>query len=142
MFQALDNDKNRIVTRDEFLADMQNDGMDATAAATLFKELDETRTGHVTLAKFDHYVAVHTLSIVRDTFHKLDVSHDRQVTKKEFLHYFLGNGLSQKQGNTLWSHMDINGNGKINFVEYRDWAKENLTVASLDEVAVSLGLSG
>eukprot|EP00440_Ansanella_granifera_P043421 gb/GFBE01047070.1/.p1 GENE.gb/GFBE01047070.1/~~gb/GFBE01047070.1/.p1 ORF type:complete len:274 (+),score=42.75 gb/GFBE01047070.1/:1-822(+) len=141
MFQALDNDSSRVVTREEFISDLQTDGIDGKEATALFNELDETHTGRLTLAKFDHYVAVHTLSMVRDTFKKLDQSHDRQLSKKEFVQYFLGNGLSHDQADALWSHMDANGNGQINFVEYRDWAKETLATASLDEVSMKLGLS-
>mmetsp|Transcript_98885 Transcript_98885/g.176174 ORF Transcript_98885/g.176174 Transcript_98885/m.176174 type:complete len:263 (+) Transcript_98885:91-879(+) len=141
MFDAMDEDHSRVVTHDEFVEDLRADGVDTKEAKKLFAEIDETRTGRLTLAKFDHYVAVHTLSMVRDTFKKLDTSKDRQITKKEFITYFLGNGLSKKQAFALWSHMDRNQNGKVNFVEYRDWASETLSQASLDDVSVQLGLS-
>ena len=31
--------------------------------------------------------------------------------------------------------------GKISFVEYRDWAQDTLAVTSLEDVAMSLGMS-
>lgn len=142
MFDALDGNDDRVVPREDFVDILMHEGTDPKDAAALFLQLDEAHTGRLTLAKFDHYVAVHTLSMVRDTFKVLDESHDRQVQRKEFIQYFLGNGLSKQQAKDLWNNMDANGNGKINFVEYRDWAREVLASASLDEVAVQLRLSG
>lgn len=142
MFDALDGNDDRVVPREEFVDFLIHDGTDPKDAAALFNELDEARTGRLTLAKFDHYVSCHTLSMVRDTFKNLDESHDRQIQRREFVHYFLGNGLSKKQAKDLWNHIDQNGNGKVNFVEYRDWAREVLASSSLDEISVQLGLSG
>lgn len=141
MFEALDTDRDRVVTQEEFVDALHVEGLDAREAVHMFREIDESRTGRLTLAKFDHYVAVHTLAIVRDTFKKLDASHDRQIKREEFVRYFLGNGLSKGQARSLWDSMDTNRNGKINFVEYRDWATETLTTTSLDDIAVGLGLS-
>ena len=78
---------------------------------------------------------------MRDSFKQLDASHDRQIAKKEFVQYFLGNGLSKAQCHALWDGIDGNHNGKISFVEYRDWAQDTLAVTSLEDVAMSLGMS-
>ena len=78
---------------------------------------------------------------MRDSFKQLDASHDRQIVKKEFVGYFLGNGLSKAQCRALWDGIDANHNGKISFVEYRDWAQDTLAVTSLEDVATSLGMS-
>ena len=103
--------------------------------------IDETHTRKLSLTKFEHYCSCHTLQIVRDSFKQLDASHDRQVVKREFVKYFLGNGLSKAQCRALWDAIDANRNGKVSFVEYRDWAQETLAVASLEDVAASLGMS-
>ncbi|CAE8582591.1 unnamed protein product [Polarella glacialis] len=141
MFEALGNDHSRDVTQEEFVAALATEEVDTKEAIALFREIDESRTGRLTMAKFDHYVAVLALSIVRDTFKRLDASKDRQVQKEEFVRYFLGNGLSKDQVMSLWQAIDPNGNGKVCFQEYRDWAKEALTTSSLDDISASLGLS-
>lgn len=141
MFEALDGDHDRVVTKDEFIVALQADGIEVNKASALFKEMDETRTGRLTIAKFDHVVAMHTLKIISTTYKSLDPSHERQITREELMRYFLGNGLDKQQASRLWDSMDINHNGKINFVEYRDWAQETLQSTSLDQVSVSLGLS-
>mmetsp|Transcript_8579 Transcript_8579/g.17790 ORF Transcript_8579/g.17790 Transcript_8579/m.17790 type:complete len:265 (+) Transcript_8579:3-797(+) len=141
MFDALDKDDSHVVTEEEFVQALMSEGVDQREAVSLFRQMDESHSGHLTVAKFDHYVAVHTLSIVRDTFKKLDESKDRQIQRTEFVRYFLGNGLSKRQASRLWEEMDKNQNGKINFVEYRNWALETLATTSLGQVAAKLGLS-
>jgi len=141
MFGALDLDNNHIVTEGEFVEAMAAEGITVGEAKLLFKQMDDARMGRLTLAKFDHYVAVHTLAIVRSSFKSLDAKHDRQIKRKEFAMYFLGNGLSRHQVSRLWDDIDKNGNGKVNFVEFRDWALETLETTSLDQVAANLGLS-
>jgi len=141
MFDSLDQDENHVVTWDEFLNTMTSEGTSEQEARHLFREMDDSHTGRLTIAKFDHYVAVKTLAIVRSSFKTLDSSTDRQISQKEFKMYFLGNGLSKRQVRNLWDAMDKNRNGKINFVEYRDWAGDVLETTSLDQVAVSLGMS-
>jgi Ca2+-binding EF-hand superfamily protein len=141
LFGALDLDNNNIVTEGEFIEAMAAENVYEKDARALFKQMDDSRTGHLTVAKFDHYVAVHTLAIVRSTFKDLDTKHDRQIKKNEFAMYFMGNGLSRVQVGRLWNDIDKNRNGKINFVEYRDWALERLETTSLDQVAMSLGMS-
>lgn len=141
MFAAMDQDKSNVVTKGEFVSVMQSEGIEVNEAHALFKQMDESRTGRLTIAKFDHAVAVHTLKMIRDTFKALDHSHDRQIQREEFVRYFLGNGLDQQQASRLWDSIDQNHNGQINFVEYRDWAQETLQTESLDQVALKLGLS-
>jgi len=141
MFDALDIDDNRVVMESEFVAFLAEEGILEKEARHLFREMDDSHTGRLTIAKFDHYVSVHTLAIVRDSFNSLDASKDRQIQRKEFALYFMGNGLSKQQVSRLWEQIDKNRNGKINFTEYRDWSQEQLGTTSLDQVAASLGLS-
>jgi len=141
MFDALDLDNNNIVTEDEFVSALSEEGILEKEARMLFREMDDSHTRRLTVAKFDHYAAVHTLAIVRDSFKSLDASKDRQICRKEFALYFMGNGLSKRQVSRLWEQIDVNNNGKINFTEYRDWSRDVLEMVSLDQVAVSLGLS-
>lgn len=141
MFDALDLDGSHVVTVEEFVSALKSEGILERDARNLFREIDDSHTGRLTVAKFDHYSAVHTLAIVRDSFKSLDASKDRQIQRKEFAMYFMGNGLSKHQASLLWDQMDRNNNGKINFTEYRDWAQEVLDITSLDQVAVRLGMS-
>ena len=141
MFDALDDTDDHTVTEREFVDGLAADGVDPGAARALFKAIDETHTRKISLTKFEHYCSCHTLQIVRDSFKQLDASHDRQIAKKEFVQYFLGNGLSKAQCHALWDGIDGNHNGKISFVEYRDWAQDTLAVTSLEDVAMSLGMS-
>lgn len=141
MFEALDLDNNKVVTEQEFVAALSEEGVLEKEARSLFREMDDSNTGRLTVAKFDHYAAVHTLAIVADSFKSLDASKDRQIQRKEFALYFMGNGLSKRQASRLWQEIDTNSNGKINFTEFRDWARDTLETTSLDQVAMSLGLS-
>lgn len=141
MFDALDLDDCRDVAEDEFVAALAEENIIKKDAARLFRSMDDSSTGRLTLAKFDHCVAVHTLAIVRDSFKCLDASSHRQIQRSDFAMYFMGNGLSKPQAARLWQEIDRKGSGKINFTEYRDWAAEVLEGSSLPAVAVSLGLS-
>eukprot|EP00933_Yihiella_yeosuensis_P081545 TRINITY_DN95184_c0_g1_i1.p1 TRINITY_DN95184_c0_g1~~TRINITY_DN95184_c0_g1_i1.p1 ORF type:complete len:276 (-),score=30.61 TRINITY_DN95184_c0_g1_i1:55-882(-) len=141
MFEAMDQDNTSDITKEEFMAVLIGEGIPQKDAVELFHSIDESHSGRITLAKFDHYVAVHTLGMVRQTFKSLDSSNDRQIQKQEFVRYFLGNGVSKRQAALIWLDMDKNSNGRINFVEYRDWAQATLQNASIDEVAINLGLS-
>jgi len=141
MFDALDVDNNHSVTELEFVQALAEEGIVEKEARSLFREMDESQTGRLTVAKFDHYAAVHTLSIVRDSFKCIDASRDRQIHRKEFAIYFMGNGLSKSQVSRLWADIDCNNNGKINFSECRDWARDALEMNSLHQVAMSLGMS-
>mmetsp|Transcript_64060 Transcript_64060/g.169718 ORF Transcript_64060/g.169718 Transcript_64060/m.169718 type:complete len:249 (-) Transcript_64060:71-817(-) len=141
LFSSLDSDGSHIVDREEFVTGMRAQGMDPREAADLFAEMDASRTGHLTVAKFDHFVAMQTLTMVKNVFKNLDDSHDRQIDKTEFKTYFMNNGLSPAQAKALWDDIDLNRNGKVSFVEFRDWASETLATQSLAQVAHSLGLS-
>lgn len=143
MFEALDLDGNNAVTEDDFVSAMADnpEGVLEKEARVLFRKMDDSRTGRLTVAKFDHYAAIHTLAIVRDSFKSIDASKDRQMQRKEFAMYFMGNGLSKSQVGRLWAEIDWNGNGKVNFTEYRDWALAALEGKNLHQVAASLGLS-
>jgi Ca2+-binding EF-hand superfamily protein len=141
MFDALDVDGNHVVSEQEFVTHLSNEGILDKEARLLFREMDDSRSGRLTIAKFDHYSSVHTLAIIRDSFRSLDASKDRQIQRKEFAMFFMGNGLSKAQVSRLWREIDTNSNGKVNFVEFRDWAREALEVQSLDQVAMSLGMS-
>jgi len=140
MFDALDDDDDHVVTRAEFVAAMKQHGMHASDAESLFREMDDSRSGRLTVAKFDHYVAMYTLNMVKETFKGIDTSSDKQISKQEFKMFFMDHGLSAAQATALWDSMDSNKNGKINFVEYRNWALEAFTSDSLDRVALELGL--
>jgi len=140
MFEALDVDDSGMVTKGEFVSYMGTHAVPKAEAVKLFHDMDESHTGRLTIAKFDHYCAVRTLAMVRATFKQLDPSHDRQIKKKEFCAYFMGNGMGKRQINALWDKMDSNRNGKVNFVEYRDWAADNLQQEDLNDIAIDLGI--
>jgi len=141
MFDALDSDHSGVVLKDEFISFLATEGIGKQEAQALFNEMDSNRSGKLTVAKLDSYCAIRTMGMVASTFHRLDKSHDRQIRKAEFKAYFMGNGLSKHQVNTLWGTMDKNQNGKINFVEYREWARDNLERADITDICIDLGLS-
>lgn len=141
MFDAMDLDGSHVVTETEFVLHLSEEGVVEKDARVLFREIDDSGTRRLTVAKFDHYVAVHTLKIVRDSFKSIDASKDRQIQRKEFAMYFMGNGLTKAQVSRLWNQIDCNNNGKINFTEFRDWGNDMLAGQSLDQVAMSIGMS-
>merc|ERR1712196_47809 len=79
MFDALDIDGSHVVTENEFVQALAEEGVVEKEARVLFREIDDSGTKRLTVAKFDHYVAVHTLTIVREAFKTIDASKDRQI---------------------------------------------------------------
>merc|ERR1712218_362168 len=119
----------------------ETQGVSRNEADAMFKEMDQSGSGVITVAKFDHYAAMHTLDMVKQIFKSIDTSSDKQILKQEFKTYFMENGLNQAQAHKLWDSMDLNRNGKISFIEFRDWGLQVLETHSLEEVAAGLGLS-
>eukprot|EP00931_Biecheleriopsis_adriatica_P003729 TRINITY_DN105500_c0_g1_i1.p1 TRINITY_DN105500_c0_g1~~TRINITY_DN105500_c0_g1_i1.p1 ORF type:complete len:264 (+),score=63.26 TRINITY_DN105500_c0_g1_i1:49-840(+) len=142
MFNALDQDDSKVIEREEFVAALAAEGMDQQEGQALFRKMDTTNSGKLTIAKFDNYVATTTLELIKDTFKLLHPSKDRVVEKKEFKAYFMGNGLSQDQASALWNSLDTNKNGKISFIEFREWAQDAFISESVDQVAAKLGIHG
>lgn len=61
---------------------------------------------------------------------------DRQISKKEFAQFFLAQGVSKKSVNALWTKVDTNKNGKINFIEFKTWALQILEAPVLETLLV------
>ena len=142
IFDSLDPDSNHSVTRNEFLHVAVSRGLSLEEAKSQFSEMDETRTGMITVAKFDLFVKKRTITKVRDTFKEIDMQDggkDRQLTASDVRRFFLNNGLSRDQISSLWTELDANKNGKVNFKEWRSWAETHLTALVVDETAASAG---
>ena len=96
------------------------------AAEDLFREIDVTRTGKVTKAKFGHFVSVKTVESVLLAFKGADQDGNRQLTGYEFGQFARKHGISRKRSDDLWEKLDYNGNGKLSFKEFRDFAVERM----------------
>merc|ERR1712113_584425 len=119
---------------------MKKQNVPAPEAEALFREMDFSGSGFISVAKFDKYAALHTLDMVRQIFKNIDSSPDKKISKDEFKAYFLQTGLSEKQAHKLWDAIDENRNGSISFSEFKDWGLCHLEKNSLEEVASTLGL--
>lgn len=92
-------------------------------AKLLFEEIDVSRTGRITIAKFQQYSVVASINLMRKHFKEMDESKDRQIEFKEFESFFLRNN-SAKLTERLWKKLDSNKNGKVNFKEWKVWAED------------------
>eukprot|EP00927_Polykrikos_kofoidii_P010409 TRINITY_DN14398_c0_g2_i1.p1 TRINITY_DN14398_c0_g2~~TRINITY_DN14398_c0_g2_i1.p1 ORF type:complete len:244 (+),score=46.52 TRINITY_DN14398_c0_g2_i1:54-734(+) len=124
IFEAMDEDDDHLITKREFTRALVETGHSQTDALTLFKEIDNTGSGKLSFAKFQAYQRVHVINLVRDAFKDADMERDRQLSKREFFTFFLGQGLTKQSCADFWDKIDVNGNKKVNFVEFRDWATE------------------
>ena len=95
-------------------------------------EMDSSGTGVLTLAKFDHAVGIRVINLIREAFARADASSDRQLIKREFMKFAVASALSSDAASTLWGNLDTNGNGKVNFKEFRDWASTVLDEHAID----------
>ena len=118
-------------------------GFDQTAVENLFAEIDTSGSRRITIAKFDLFAVVQTITAVRNEFMKMDAPTssssrrgDRQITKKEFVQFFLAQGVSKQASVALWSHADTNENSKINFTEFKTWALEILEAPVLENLLI------
>jgi len=124
IFDKMDENEDKIVKRDEFLSAVtQNDTMTEEDAKLLFAEIDVSRTGRITIAKFQQYSVVASIHLMRKHFSEMDDSKDRQIQEKEFKNFFTQRN-STKRTDQLWNKLDKNKNGKVNFKEWKVWAED------------------
>ena len=124
LFDAMDSNEDKIVKKSEFVAALTKDGMiEEEEAKLLFEEIDVSRTGRITIAKFQQYSVVASINLMRKHFKEMDESKDRQIEFKEFESFFLRNN-SAKLTERLWKKLDSNKNGKVNFKEWKVWAED------------------
>lgn len=132
LFDAMDLDGDKNVIESEFVDDLLADGWSKEAAEGLFKDMDQSNTGVLTLAKFDSYVSIHTINLIRASFGASDDDGNRQLSKKEFKQFAAHNALGKRAAGMLWDNLDTNSNGRVNFKEFRDWAQKMLDGHAID----------
>lgn len=132
IFATLDDDEDHILTKREFVRGLMDEGVPKRTALQLFKEIDTTRSKKITIAKFQAYQNRHVINVVRKAFKEADENGDRQIMRKELIRFFLNQGLVKNDAAALWCKIDVNGNGKINFKEFRDWAQDEIQEQALD----------
>ena len=141
LFTGLDADNDKVITRDEFVAALTRAPtsgsiwrpLSEAQAQDKFKEVDAVGPGRLTKAKLEQFVVVSTITMVRDKFRAADTDRNRQVDKKEFGRFFKAQGVSRERMRQLWAKLDKDGNGKVKYTEWRDWADELLAGETLDE---------
>jgi len=139
IFASVDADGSKVITRGEFVGALTTAPGEsiwgvftAAAADALFDEIDVSKTGKITKAKFGHFVDVKTIESLQAQFKSADSDRDRQLTLQEFRGYGRRLGITRQRTDALWAKIDENGNGKINFVEFRNWARDRLAPATVD----------
>ena len=65
LFESLDDDDDKVVVKGEFLTGLADDGFDRASAEALFAEIDTSQSGRITVAKFDLFAVVRTITAVR-----------------------------------------------------------------------------
>ena len=48
--------------------------------------------------------------------------------------FLLGAGLSKDQAVRVWEQLDENGNGKISYPEFSNWAQDRLADVAVDDI--------
>lgn len=86
-FKSIDGNDDKTFDKTEFVAAMTAPEKLATfgefsaeEAAALFDDMDNTKTGKMSLAKFDYYFVLKTITNVNDKFKQIDGDDDRQIS--------------------------------------------------------------
>ena len=96
----------------------------------LFNDVTSGR-GSVSLAKLDAYVRA---SAVQEAIRKYRSANDGdQLTHVSFMAFMKGEGVHPSDALAMWHRIDENRNGKVNLVEFRDWAADMLKLSTLTE---------
>lgn len=131
LFSMSDSNDDKVVRREEFVRAMSS-MMNESDASSLFDEIDDSKTGRITMAKFLHYNVVTSINEMRRHFKAMDDDSNRQVTREEFFLFFVPTN-SETTTSKLWSKLDTNSNGKVNFKEWKVWAEDVCAVKSLND---------
>ena len=141
IFQSLDADGSYTITRGEFISALTRPSpsthpsiwrtMNEAEAARIFDDITTGR-GKVTLAKLDGWVVSQALHAA---IHKYRAAkgEDKQLEKPEFVRFLEGEGAPRNVAERLWHRCDTNRNGRVNLMEFRDWAGDLLKLGVLEE---------
>eukprot|EP00497_Spongosphaera_streptacantha_P000483 TRINITY_DN130_c0_g2_i5.p1 TRINITY_DN130_c0_g2~~TRINITY_DN130_c0_g2_i5.p1 ORF type:complete len:734 (+),score=261.30 TRINITY_DN130_c0_g2_i5:219-2204(+) len=130
-FKSIDKSGDKLIQLDEFCGLMVSEGTSQSEAEELFKQIDKTNSGAVSLAEFDLYIVLLTMDAVREKFKKIDTDRSRKIDKKEFTAFFSAEGMKQRDISRLWNKIDADHNGKITFKEFEDWVGSELAKAQI-----------
>ena len=133
LFDTFDDNDDKCINDDEFVAVSLRNGISETEARETFRRMDATGSGVMTVAKFDHFIYLETLRLVAETFKDVDTERDRHITKKELKMFYLSRGLSVAQAKASWETMNTKLDDKVSFVEWREWARTYLASAAISE---------
>jgi len=136
IFIAADEDGNKLISLDEWKACCKKkDGKkyDEEKAVKDFKTIDQSNSGDISLAELDLYIVNLQLDGVRIKFKNADSDKDRKLDKKEFHKFFTKEGMKKKNINKLWKKCDANNDGKVSYVEFKDWMEREMADGVLAE---------
>merc|ERR1719210_2549255 len=123
LFEEMDNDGDHAISQDEFVSCLvTRRGFTEADAVELYEEIMAVGPGAITEAKFGQYVNVKTIEEVNRHFKLLDIDKNRNVSQKEFYAYCKQIGIPQRKGKHLWEELDADGDGKLKYKEFADWA--------------------
>ena len=78
-----------------------------------------------------------SIELIAEQFREIDMhdgSRDRQLSGKDVRFFLLGAGLSKDQAVRVWEQLDENGNGKISYPEFSNWAQDRLADVAVDDI--------
>ena len=178
LFDAMDSNSDKIVKKSEFVAALAKE-MSEDQATLLFEEIDVSRSGRITIAKFQQYSVVASINLMRKHFKEMDgmfsfIVHSYLIRLELITHHhpyvqtiktdkfkkmssrhfsckiilpssrtvcifclFFSKPTPIHTWHTrtgLWSKLDENKNGKVNFKEWKVWAEDVCARDNLDIV--------
>jgi len=136
IFIKADKDGNKLISLDEWIAcSKEKDGkaFDEAKAKKEFKRIDQSNSGDISLAELDLFIVNLQLEQVSKKFKDADSSGDRKLDEKEFHTFFQGEGMKKRARKQLWKKCDVNKDGKVSYIEFRDFMKAELADGTLRE---------
>jgi len=139
IFKKLDADGSKVIKMDEFVAALTTRAGDsiwgafsADDARALFKQIDVTRTGKITKAKFGHFVDVKSVEAIRAMFKEADNDGNRQISSGEFKNFARRTSIPRSRVDALWAKLDANDNGRVSWREFVAFAEGRMKPATID----------
>lgn len=136
LFEMADESGDKLIDLEEWLAAAKKkdgDKFDKKESTKLFKVIDQSNSGTISLAEFDLHIVNLQMEGVRVRFKAADTSKDRKLDKKEFGKFFSAEGMKKKAIAKLWKKCDKNKDGKVSYTEFSDWMEREMADGVLAE---------
>jgi len=134
-FKEVDKNGDKMISKEEFLDNWENNPIDDLDGAKVFEEMDVNSSGLVSLSEFTnwHHTLVAWAAIVNNFTKKLN-RNEQKVSKKEFLEVCKSNSLcTVSDAKALFKKLNVNGTEMLNLAEICDRAEVKYILHTLQE---------